>query len=180
MRYTAYLGLGSNLPSAAGPPAETLRAAVTALTRLGSLKAESSLYRTAPVGYRDQPDFINAAVCLETELEPEALLGELLAIERRFGRDRRASVPKGPRTLDLDLLLMFTSEGDALLSKSTGLTLPHPEMARRRFVLEPMAEIAPEVLHPFQHKTMRQLREELSEAGNAEEVRQVEPRHSHP
>lgn len=180
MGYTAYIGLGSNLPSAAGSPVETLRAAVAALAGLGKVKSESSLYRTAPVGYRDQPDFINAAVCLETELEPKALLRELLAVERSFGRDRRAGVPKGPRSLDLDLLLMVTAEGEPLLRESAGLTLPHPEMTRRRFVLEPLVEIAPGVLHPVLHKTMRQLMDELSEAGNTEEVRQVEPRPSHP
>ncbi|MGC2162815.1 MAG: 2-amino-4-hydroxy-6-hydroxymethyldihydropteridine diphosphokinase [Silvibacterium sp.] len=170
MGYTAYIGLGSNLASSAGSPAETVEAAVRALAAVGSVTAQSSLYRTAPVGLREQPYFINAVVCLETALEPEGLLRELLAIERIFGRDRRAGVPKGPRTLDLDLLLVMDEDGVAVVYESPTLTLPHPEIANRRFVLAPLAEIAPEMRHPLLEKTMRGLLEELADrAGDAEE-----------
>ena len=176
MRYTAFIGLGSNLASAAGSPAETVLAALQALPTLGRLVAQSSLYRTAPVGYREQPYFINAVACLETELEPEGLLRELLGIERSFGRERDKSIRKGPRTLDLDLLLVFDrrdngkAEGEAILYESPALTLPHPEMANRRFVVQPLAEIAPDLRHPVLHKSMRRLLEELSAQGrNAEE-----------
>ena len=165
MRYTAYIGLGSNLPSSSGDSAETVRAAMKALAALGSVAAESSLYRTTPVGYREQPDFINAVVALKTELEPESLMRQMIAIERSFGRDRRASVPKGPRTLDLDLLLALDA-GDAAVCESDALTLPHAEMAKRRFVLEPLVEIAPKLRHPVLGKTMQELRDELPGCGD--------------
>jgi 2-amino-4-hydroxy-6-hydroxymethyldihydropteridine diphosphokinase len=171
MGYTAFIGIGSNLASAAGDPRATVQAAIRALGAVGSVEAQSSLYRTAPVGFREQPYFVNAAVCLRTARRPDSLLHDLLEIERSFGRDRRKSVPKGPRTIDLDLLLVFADEGEAVLCESPTLTLPHPEMASRRFVLQPIVEIGPEVLHPVLRKTMRQLLEELSaKAGDPEEV----------
>src|SRR5271156_5578280 len=102
---TAFIGLGSNLPSAAGNPQDTLMAAILRLGSLGKVTAHSSFYETEPVGYAHQPHFVNAAVALETELPPLALLDHLLAIEREFGRDRALTPVKGPRTLDLDLLL---------------------------------------------------------------------------
>jgi 2-amino-4-hydroxy-6-hydroxymethyldihydropteridine diphosphokinase len=169
MGYTAYIGLGSNLPSPAGGPEETVRAALRALEKLGTVAAQSSLYRTAPVGIREQPDFINAVARVETEIEPEPLLQKLLAMEREFGRDRRQSVPKGPRTLDLDLLLVYRG-ADPVLSASPALTLPHPEIARRRFVLEPLAEIAPEARHPLLGKSMRELLAELSSRDEVERL----------
>lgn len=170
MKYTTYIGLGSNLASPAGDPAETVRAACRALASLGSIAAQSSLYRTAPVGYREQPYFINAVVCLTTDLEPDALLPKLLEIERSFGRDRLQSIPKGPRTLDLDILLIFRSNAEAVVQQSPRLKLPHPEIAHRRFVLEPLAELAPEMRHPVLGKTIRQLLEGLrDDGGNSEE-----------
>src|SRR5882757_1556736 len=101
----AAIGLGANLPSAAGAPAATIAAAIERLGAYGRITARSALYRTAPVGYLDQPAFVNAAVLMETELAPLLLLDALLGIERSFGRDRGSGPPKGPRMLDLDLLL---------------------------------------------------------------------------
>ncbi|MDD5249151.1 MAG: 2-amino-4-hydroxy-6-hydroxymethyldihydropteridine diphosphokinase [Rhodocyclaceae bacterium] len=135
----AYVALGANL----GNPIITVKAAIAALdgVRASARRATSSLYRTAPVGLQHQPDFINAVVALETDLAPQALLDQLFAIEQRFGRQR--SVKNAPRTLDLDLLL----HGDATLATPT-LTLPHPRMHQRAFVLAPLAEIAPRIVVP--------------------------------
>ncbi len=157
---TAYIGLGSNLSSVAGDSKATLLAAIERLGALGTVSARSSFYEAEPVGDADQPRFVNAVVAVETELPPLALLDRLLAIEREFGRDRSHSVAKGPRTLDLDLLLM----GDCVLNEDR-LTLPHPEMAIRRFVLAPLAEIAPEIVHPVAGKTISTLLKELRDEG---------------
>ena len=122
------------------------------LAAAGSIVARSSLYRTEPVGNTDQPPFVNAAVTLATDLDAETLLDRLLAIERRYGRDRANGTPNGPRTLDLDLLLL----GDRVVN-SPRLTLPHPALAERRFVLAPLCEIAPNTRHPVLGKTMAEL-----------------------
>jgi 2-amino-4-hydroxy-6-hydroxymethyldihydropteridine diphosphokinase len=135
----AYVGLGANL----GDPRRTVSAAMLELGRLpgSAVTSRSSLYRCAPLGYAAQPDFINAVVGLETELEAEPLLDQLQAIENRHARERPFS--GAPRTLDLDLLLY----GDAQLS-TPRLTVPHPRMHERAFVLKPLTEIAPQAAIP--------------------------------
>jgi 2-amino-4-hydroxy-6-hydroxymethyldihydropteridine diphosphokinase len=130
------IGLGANL----GDRLHTLESAVMALRRVGAVQAVSAVYETAPVGPA-QPDYLNAAVLLESTLEPAALLRELLAIERAHGRRRQERW--GPRTLDLDLLCA----GDLMLSEP-GLTLPHPELVHRAFALRPLLDVAPEARDP--------------------------------
>ena len=136
---TAYVALGANL----GDPAATVRAAFAALANLPESRVarSSSLYRTAPVGIKEQPEFVNAVAELETALAPEALLDQLLEIEQRFGRIRAER--NGPRTLDLDLLLY-----DNQVVELPRLTLPHPRLQYRAFVLVPLADVAPDWRHP--------------------------------
>ncbi len=136
----------------------------------GKVQARSSLYRTEPVGFADQPAFVNAAATLETELEPEELLDFLLGIERRYGRDRSTGLPDRARSLDLDLLLF-----DDRIVNSPKLTLPHPALARRRFVLAPLAEIAPDLRPPALGGTVKELLEQLADEGanRIEAVRKI-------
>ncbi|HXZ52203.1 MAG TPA: 2-amino-4-hydroxy-6-hydroxymethyldihydropteridine diphosphokinase [Burkholderiales bacterium] len=136
---TAYVGLGSNLD---GPRAHVMRA-LEELARLPGtrLVRRSALYRSAPLASTAQPDYVNAVAQLETVLDPRRLLEELSAIEARHGRER--PFPNAPRTLDLDLLLY----GQTVLA-SPELTLPHPRMHERAFVLGPLAEIEPGALIP--------------------------------
>jgi len=135
----AFIALGSNLDD----PVAQLERAFNAIGQLPGtrLLARSSLYCSAPVGFQDQPDFINAVALIETALEPHALLEALLAIEHQHGRVR--DLRNGPRVLDLDVLLY-----DALVCHEHGLTLPHPRMHERAFVLEPLLEIAPDCVIP--------------------------------
>jgi 2-amino-4-hydroxy-6-hydroxymethyldihydropteridine diphosphokinase len=149
--HTAYIGMGANLASWAGPPQATLGAAASRLESLGRIVARSSLYSTEPVGIAEQPRFVNAVIALETELEPRQLLSELLAVELEFGRDRAAEVANGPRTLDLDILLF-----DNLRIDEPGLEIPHPRLAERAFVLIPLCEIAPQASDPRTGKTVTQ------------------------
>lgn len=148
----AYIALGANLPSPAGPPEATLAAAADRLASIGTVTARSSLYSTEPVGLPDQPRFFNAVIALETVSSPLELLGALLTFEREFGRDRLTSLPLGPRTLDLDILLY----GDLVISESS-LEIPHPRLAQRAFVLVPLNEIAPQLRDPRSGRTMAQL-----------------------
>ncbi len=160
----AAIALGSNLPSPFGDPAANLSEAVHRLGALGQVVAVSSFYETDPVGYTDQPRFTNAAALLATELGPLALLRALLSIEQTMGRRREIdSPPKGPRLIDLDLLLYEDSQGRSLLLNDPELSLPHPELPFRRFVLEPLAEIAPTMRFPPANKTIRELLQNLSE-----------------
>lgn len=153
MTHVAAIALGSNLDSRWGDPAANLREAVRRIRELGQVRAVSSFYKTAPVGYTEQPEFTNAALLVETEFEPVELMRALLAIERAMGRDRSASVPaKGPRIIDLDLLLV-----DGIVLNTPELTLPHSAMAQRRFVLEPLSEIAPEMRDPVSGRTVAEM-----------------------
>jgi len=135
----AFVGLGANL----GDPMAQITKAMASLAALDKsrLARASSLYRTAPVGHADQPEFVNAVVLLETALAPHELLDALLEIERAAGRER--SFPNAPRLLDLDLLLY----GDQVVD-TPGLVVPHPRMHERAFVLRPLVEIAPDAVVP--------------------------------
>nr|WP_050061132.1 2-amino-4-hydroxy-6-hydroxymethyldihydropteridine diphosphokinase [Silvibacterium bohemicum] len=165
MQCVAYIGIGSNQPLGDRQPEQLVAAAVRELEGIGRVRAVSSLYATQPVGFADQPSFINAAVELETVTGPEKLLGALIEIERRYGRNRSLSVPKGPRSLDLDLLFM-ACDGLPITLDSPTLTLPHPEAPRRRFVLAPLAEIAPGLRHPVSQKSIAELLAELPDEGS--------------
>lgn len=145
-----HIGLGANL----GERRETLRAAVAALGELGAVRACSALWETAAVGAVGGPDYLNAAVALETDLDPATLLDGLLDLERRFGRVR--TVRDAPRTLDLDVLLW----GGRVIDDER-LVVPHPRLHERAFVLLPLAEIAPDARHPLLHETMKALRDRL-------------------
>jgi 2-amino-4-hydroxy-6-hydroxymethyldihydropteridine diphosphokinase len=139
MKHTAYIGLGGNLAN----PSSLVLQAMQAIDCMVSTRvlARSSLYRSAPVGYLEQPDFINAVVKVETGLSPLALLQALLALEQQHGRTREFH--NAPRTLDLDVLLY-----DELQHHEHGLTVPHPQMHKRAFVLRPLLEIAPDCVIP--------------------------------
>ncbi|MDO8684439.1 MAG: 2-amino-4-hydroxy-6-hydroxymethyldihydropteridine diphosphokinase [Armatimonadota bacterium] len=136
---TAFLGLGSNL----GDREENLRSALQEMEKRGAARTVkvSSFYETAPVGYTDQPDFINAVAQVETMLQPAELLATILDVEKALGRER--TIRWGPRVIDIDILLY-----DDISIEEPGLVIPHPEMTRRGFVLKPLAEIAPDLILP--------------------------------
>lgn len=145
-----HLSLGSNV----GDRETNLRAAITRLNDLGKVVAVSSFYETEPVEYTSQPWFLNCAVTLDTEKMPKQLLASILDLEQGMGRRRLQK--KGPRVIDIDILLFGNSIVD-----TAGLTIPHPALHERRFALEPLAEIAPEVRHPVFKRTVRELRDAL-------------------
>jgi 2-amino-4-hydroxy-6-hydroxymethyldihydropteridine diphosphokinase len=151
----AYLSLGSNV----GDREAQLRDALARLGAAGRVVAVSSFYETEPVEFTQQPWFVNCAVALETSEAPQQLMTTILGIEEEMGRRRVEK--KGPRSIDIDILLFVMGGTEDTIMASAELTIPHPAMQQRRFVLEPLAEIAPELLHPILKKTIRELRDAL-------------------
>ncbi len=145
--HTAYLLTGSNL----GNRFNYLRQAIQLIQEnCGAVVQVSSFYQTAAWGYTDQPDFYNQALALNTALPPGTLMQALLNIEQQIGRIR--AVKMGPRIIDIDILMI-----DEEVINTALLTIPHPFLAERRFALMPLAEIAPNMMHPLLHKTVQQL-----------------------
>ena len=151
-----YLALGTNL----GDRLANLRAALDSFSPDIKVIAESNIYETPPWGYTDQPAFLNMAVKCETDLEPESLLKRLKTLEVQIGREK--SFHWGPRLIDLDILFY-----DDIIFESESLTIPHPRLHERAFVLVPLAEIAPNLFHPVLKRTIRQLLSTL----DAEEIK---------
>jgi len=156
---TAYLSLGSNLEDRAA----NLRAAVAQLEAAGRLLAVSALYETQPVDIPDQPWFLNCVAAVETDMTPRELLNLALRVEAEMGRLRMRE--KGPRKIDIDVVLF----GDRIVDEP-GLKIPHPAMHQRRFVLEPLVEIAPEARHPELGKTAQEM---LAALGGGQTVRRL-------
>lgn len=150
----AAIGLGANL----GDRAAALRSALASLEPFGAVVARSGIWETEPRDHLEQPEFLNAVLLLESERSPRELLATCLDIEARHGR--RRETPRGPRTLDLDLLFV-----DDVVLVEPDLVLPHPRLADRRFVLAPLAEVAPGWRHPVTGLTVRELLDRCPDAG---------------
>jgi 2-amino-4-hydroxy-6-hydroxymethyldihydropteridine diphosphokinase len=161
MATLSYLSLGSNV----GEREKHLDDVLAHLKAHGRVVSVSSLYETEPVEFTNQAWFLNCAVAFETTETPEHLMASILRIEQEMGRQRIEN--KGPRTVDIDILLF----GDAVLD-TPALTLPHPAMQARRFVLQPLAEIAPEARHPVLKKTIRELLDGLPEGQTVRKFQQ--------
>lgn len=155
-----YLSLGSNV----GDREVNLRAAILALSDVGTVTKTSSFYETEPMEFAAQSWFLNCVVELETARPPAGLLADILGIEQKMGRHR--NLPKGPRNIDLDILLYENH-----VIREPGLNVPHPAMHRRRFVLAPLAEIAPDAIHPVFMRSASDLLRGLGEQGGI--VRQL-------
>jgi 2-amino-4-hydroxy-6-hydroxymethyldihydropteridine diphosphokinase len=162
MSNLVYLSLGSNV----GDREAHLHEAIARLRKVGQIVSVSSFYETEPVEVTNQGWFLNCAVTLETEKTARQLMAAILRIEHEMGRERLQK--KGPRIIDVDIVLFADKIVD-----STEVTVPHPAMHDRRFVLQPLAEIAPEARHPISKKTVREMLEELP-AGQA--VRKQQPK----
>lgn len=155
----AYIAIGSNQ----GDRIDYCNKAITAITKFAVIKSLSSVYETEPVGVTDQPDFINCVVEIETGLGPYELLSSLLDIENKLGRKRVDA--GGPRTIDLDLIFY-----DAVVIQGEDLIIPHPRVHLRRFVLEPLQEIAPDFIHPILKVSVSKLLHDLEETKRVNKV----------
>ncbi|MEQ9064114.1 MAG: 2-amino-4-hydroxy-6-hydroxymethyldihydropteridine diphosphokinase [Vicingaceae bacterium] len=150
-----YLSLGSNL----GDRLENLQRATVAIGKsMGNVIHVSSVFESAPWGVDNQADYLNLALMLHSDLEIDSLMSEIQKIERALGRDRKEKW--GPRTVDIDILLV----GDQAIKKE-GISIPHPEMINRRFVLQPLSEIAPKAIHPVENQTVEQLLDKCPDKG---------------
>ena len=171
MSNLAYLSLGSNI----GVRKAHLRDALTRLGAAGRVVTVSSFCETEPVEFTRQPWFLNCAIALETSQTPQQLMTTILGIEEEMGRRRVRK--KGPRSIDIDILIFVTGETvpgetENTITDSKELTIPHPAMHLRRFVLEPLAEIAPDVVHPVFRKTISELRDALPKGQLVRRVRE--------
>ncbi len=164
MKESVFIALGSNLGDRIG----NCRRAMELIGRDGTgvrIVRRSSLYETAPWGLKDQPPFVNAVVEVDTELEPRSLLDFLKSVEKELGGKKNPSERWGPRWMDLDIILY----GDRIIDEA-GLTVPHPLMARRAFVLLPLAEIGKQVVHPVLKKSISALLSELDDKGGVRRI----------
>lgn len=153
-QYTVYLGLGSNL----GDRHQNLRRALRLLSEKMTIQMVSSIYETEPIGFSDQPVFLNAVCKATTSLSPEGLLLAAKEIEQEIGRT--PTFQNGPRLIDIDILLY-----DNRIISTPDLEIPHPRMSERAFVLAPLAEIAPDLVHPIKGKRVSELIEAVSTTG---------------